>query len=313
MNAPSAGLRLHVAPTDHAWASDVAASARRAGAEVVVADAAEALVWLDPKPGPALDAVLHEGITWVQLRLAGIDTWIAGDHLDDRRRWTAARGVFAEAVAEHALMLTLAGLKLAATCARERTWNPQVKFEGRLLRDSTVAVIGAGGIGRQIIGYLRPFGPRIMAVTRRGHDVDGAHVSLAADDIDQVWPEADVVILAAPATAATRHLVGAAELAKMRPTAWIVNIARGSLVDTDALATCLARSEIGGAALDVTDPEPLPDGHPLWSEPRALITPHVANPEYAALASFCGLVEDNIRRLEAGHDLVGGIDVDAGY
>lgn len=155
--------------------------------------------------------------------------------------------------------------------------------------------------------------PRILAVTLHGHDVTGAHESLAAVDVDQVWPVADVTILAAPATAATRHLIGAAELSKMKPNDWIVNIARGSLVDTDAHATCLARSGIGGAALDVTDPEPLPDGHPLWSEPRALITPHVANPEDAALASFCGLVEDNIRRLVAGDDLVGSIDVDAGY
>ena len=99
----------------------------------------------------------------------------------------------------------------------------------------------------------------------------------------------------------------------MRRDAWLINVARGSLVDTDALVAALAAGEIGGAALDVTDPEPLPDGHPLWTEPRALITPHVANPDATLRVYLAYLVRENVARLDAGEPLDSLIDPDAGY
>ena len=99
----------------------------------------------------------------------------------------------------------------------------------------------------------------------------------------------------------------------MRENAWLVNVARGSLVDTDALVAALAAGEIGGAALDVTDPEPLPDGHPLWTEARALITPHVANPDLTLMRDLAGLVRENVERLAAGEPLRSPIDLDAGH
>jgi phosphoglycerate dehydrogenase-like enzyme len=99
----------------------------------------------------------------------------------------------------------------------------------------------------------------------------------------------------------------------MREHAWVVNVARGSLIDTDALVEALAAGSIGGAALDVTDPEPLPEGHPLWSEPRALITPHSANPPDALVRRLAERVEENVSRFMAGEELIGVIDVEAGY
>jgi phosphoglycerate dehydrogenase-like enzyme len=99
----------------------------------------------------------------------------------------------------------------------------------------------------------------------------------------------------------------------MREDAWLVNVARGSLVDTDALVAALAAGEIAGAALDVTDPEPLPDGHPLWTEPRALITPHLANPDSTWTGHVAGLVYEQVRRQVAGEPLLSPIDLDAGY
>jgi D-3-phosphoglycerate dehydrogenase len=176
-----------------------------------------------------------------------------------------------------------------------------------------VAIVGAGGIGREIIARLAGWNTEIIAVTRRGRPVEGAASTLPAERTDEVWGVADFIVLAAPATARTRHLVGRDQLAAMRSDAWLINVARGSLVDHDALAGAVRDHEIAGAALDVTEPEPLPDDHPLWQEPRVLITPHVANPPEAVARALRERVRENVERLAAGRDLVGRIDPDAGY
>ncbi len=114
-------------------------------------------------------------------------------------------------------------------------------------------------------------------------------------------------------TPATEHIIGARELAAMRPDSWLVNVARGRHVDTDALVAALADGVIAGAALDVTDPEPLPDGHPLWDQERCIITPHTANTLEMAARPFAARVRDNVARFAAGEPLVGLIDPAAGY
>ena len=309
----TAPVRMHVAPHGHPWERPVTEAVQRAGAEVVSSAEASAVVWLSNKAEDGLPEVLHDGIAWVQLRSAGVERWVERGDLDDRRVWTAARGIYAESVAEHTLALILAGFKLLPDYARASSWDPGAKDKGRLVRGSTVAVVGAGGIGQELISYLRPLGATILAVTRSGREVPGADEHLSAERLGEVWPRADVVVLAAPATPDTRHVVGAAELAAMRSDAWLINIARGSLIDTDALVGALARGGIGGAALDVTDPEPLPEDHPLWQEPRALITPHSANPGSAQLTRLCALVEDNVTRFARGQQLRGRVDLDAGY
>ena len=150
-------------------------------------------------------------------------------------------------------------------------------------------------------------------MTRRGRPVPGASRSLAIDDVGEVWGEATHVVIATPATGGTRHLVGAPELDAMREDAWLVNVARGSLVDTDALVEALRSGSIGGAALDVTDPEPLPDGHPLWELENVLITPHVATAPEAEKRHFADRVRENVRRLAAGEELEGLVDPEGGY
>ena len=152
-----------------------------------------------------------------------------------------------------------------------------------------------------------------MAVTYSGRDVPGATESFSSDRADELWPEGDFFVIAAPATADTSKMIGARQLAAMQSHAWVVNVARGSLIDTDALVEALAADSIEGAALDVTDPESLPDGHPLWTEPRALITPHSANPPDALVRRLVKRVEENVSRYVAGKDLIGVIDVEAGY
>jgi phosphoglycerate dehydrogenase-like enzyme len=213
-------------------------------------------------------------------------------------------------VAEHALALMRAGARRLHECARATRW--EVGW-GRQLAGSTVVILGAGGIGRALIRHLEPFGVEVLAVTRSGRQVPGAAENHAAGEADELWPRGDFFVVAAPATTATKHMIGASQLAAMKSDAWVVNVARGSLVDTDALVEALAAGRIGGAALDVTDPEPLPEGHPLWTEPRALITPHIANPPDALARALAGRIEENVARFAAGEQLIGVVDVEAGY
>ena len=233
--------------------------------------------------------------------------------IDQHRTWTSAVGAYAPQVAEHALALLLAGAKQVHAHARARSWAENAKGDGSTLADSVVVVVGAGGIGAELIRLLVPLGAQTIAVTRSGGEVPLATRSISSAELADVWPVADFVVLAAPATPETQHLVSTAELRSMQSHAWLINVARGSLVDTDELVVALQDGLIGGAALDVTDPEPLPEGHPLWSEERALITPHVANPSLAQLNAFCRLVSANVRRYRAGEPPLGIIDISSGY
>jgi phosphoglycerate dehydrogenase-like enzyme len=290
---------VHVAPeSDRAIEEAITA----AGGQIGALDEAAALVWLDSNPDSFPDT-LPDGVRWVQLPSAGVESWL--DKIDADRLWTSAAGAYGLPVAEHALALMLAGTRRLADCARAQTWTAP---PARPLDGSTVAIVGAGGIGRALIALLAPLDVEVLAVTRRGRDG-----TLPAARLPEVLPTADHVVIAAPATPDTRHIIGAAELEAMRADAWLVNVARGSLVDTDALVAALAAGAIGGAALDVTDPEPLPDGHPLWSEPRALITPHIANPAATLRHYLAQHVGENLRRFLAGEELLAPIDPDAGY
>jgi D-2-hydroxyacid dehydrogenase (NADP+) len=280
----------------------VETAVREAGGEIGPLRAADGLVWMDSDPD-GFPSDLPDAVRWVQLPTAGVERWL--DRIDRERQWTSAAPAFGRPVAEHALALMLAGVRRLHDFARARTWTrpPIAQLAG-----STVALIGAGSIGRALIELLEPFRVEVLAVTRRGRDG-----TLPIDRVDEVWPRAHFVVMAAPATPATRHLVGAPQLEAMREDAWLVNVARGELVDTDALVEALAAGSIAGAALDVTDPEPLPDGHPLWSQPRTLITPHVANPDATVRDDLADLVREQVRRLGAGEPLLSPVDPDAGY
>lgn len=305
-------MTIHVAPTDNEWYDAAVAAVQRGGGQVGDVEQARALIWLEMTV-EGLQGRLHDDIEWVQLRAAGVDRWLAQGAIDPDRVWTGAQGVYSSAVAEHALTLLLAGAKQLQRSVRAQSWNVGAKWWGGLVEGATVAVIGAGGIGQRLIDYLVALDARVIAVTRSGREVPGATLSLAADDLDQVWPVADFVVLAAPATDETRRLVGPAELDAMKDDAWIINIARGSMLDQDALVRALRDGTIGGAALDVTEPEPLPDDHPLWTEPRVILTPHTANPGGAQLPRLMLRIEENVRRFIAGEPVLGQVDLDAGY
>lgn len=303
--------KIAIEPVAHPWRDGIAEGVQRAGADIAEVREAEVLVWLGGGNG-ALRAVLHPNIRWVQLHAAGVETWIDNGEIDRARIFTAARGAYADVVAEHALALLLAAARRLAACARAHAWDPGGS-EGRSLAGSTVGILGAGGIGQQLIRLLHPLAVRTLAVTRSGRTVPGATASMPATSVHELWPQVDYLVLAAPVTPDTRAIVGREELEAMPEHAWVINIARGSLVDTDALVDALRRGVIAGAGLDVTDPEPLPDDHELWRLPNALITPHVANPAPSRRARLEALIETNIARYLAGDDLLGVVDLERGY
>jgi phosphoglycerate dehydrogenase-like enzyme len=250
------------------------------------------------------------GIRWVQLGAAGIEMWFDAGLMSQDVVWTAAKGVYARPIAEHSLALILAAARGLPERARARSWGPT---GGRLIAGATVGVIGAGGIGAELIGLLAPLGVRTIALTRDARTVPNADVNVGPDSLPSLLEQSDYVVLAAALTAETAGMISAASLAHMRPNAWLINIARGGLVDTEALVAAIRAGTIGGAALDVTDPEPLPDGHILWTLPNVLITPHVASTPALGAHFLANRVEENVRRFGHGHELLGVVDQSLGY
>nr|WP_241982361.1 D-isomer specific 2-hydroxyacid dehydrogenase family protein [Cryobacterium sp. HLT2-28] len=292
------------------------AAVRAAEGEVAeLSPATRGLIWLSYAQADLLGATLaaNPQIQWVQLPWAGVDAFSAVLAAQARPDllWTSAKGAYAQPVAEHALALALALLRVLPTRARASSWSTVP--EGRSLYGRSVVIIGAGGIALELIRLLEPFGARITVVRRSSRPVPGADRTVPTDALSEVLPEADLVIVAAALTEATRHLIGAVELALMRPEANLVNIARGPLVDTDALVAALAAGSIAGAALDVTDPEPLPDGHPLWSEPRCLITPHSADTPEMTAPLLAERIRLNVRAFLGDGRFVGVVDARIGY
>ncbi len=270
------------------------------------------LVWRDFGRGADLAAVLdaHPSIGWVQLPLAGVERFARtlSDH--PGVLWTSAKGAFAQPVAEHALALALALLRQLPKRILATSWGDS---SGTSLYGLRVLIVGAGGIAHELISLLRPFGVTVTVVRRGPGEVPGADRTVTAEHFLDVLPEADVVVIAAAATAETRNLVGETELRIMKDTAILVNIARGSLVDTDALAGALASRQIAGAGLDVTNPEPLPDGHPLWEEPNAIITPHTADTPEMVEPLLAERVRANVAAFLGDGRFEGRVDPVAGY
>ena len=300
--------RIAVGPQPADWAAE---AIRRGGGEPVTLDQDPVgLVWTDGAAMEALRRALAPGISWVQLPQAGIERVFEAGVIDRERRWTSAKGAFAEPVAEHALALVLAGLRLLKVRARATSWGEPA---GVSLFDQPVTVVGGGGIATVLLRLLEPFRASVTVVRLRAEPFPGAARTLAPDQLHEGLAGARAVVLAPALTPQTRGLMGPAELAAMERYGWLVNVGRGGLVDTGALVHALRAGQIGGAALDVTDPEPLPAGHPLWDLPNCLITPHTADTEEMIRPLLAVRITENVRRLATGQELVGQVDPDLGY
>ncbi len=297
---------------------DVFSDAVRAGGGEVaeLSESTRGVIWLSSKSAADLVTILdeHPGIGWVQLPWAGVDAFagvlstFAGK---DRPLWTSAKGAYSQPVAEHALALALALLRVFPKRIIARSW-PEAK-EGTSLFGLNVVVVGAGGITVELMRLLEPFDVHLTVVRRSTNPMPGAERTLTSDRLLEVLPDADVVVVAAAFTPATAKLIGAEQLAAMKSTAVLVNIARGGLVDTDALLAALESGAIAGAGLDVTDPEPLPDGHPLWEAPNIIITPHSADTPEMTAPLLAERIRVNVEAFLGDGRFVGVVDPEAGY
>lgn len=287
-------------------------AAVESGGGVVVDDpaSAEGLVWIDPRDPSGLAPTLASGpgIRWVQLPFAGIEPFHG--HLDPTRVWTSGKGVYADPVAEMVLGMLLAGMRHLTGYARERSWSAPV---GRNLFGARIVVLGGGEITRALMRLLEPFRSRVTVLRRNAEPLPGAERTGTLADLEESVRDADAVVIALALTDETRKVIDAPVLAAMPGHTLVVNVGRGGHIDTDALTDALARGSIGGAALDVTDPEPLPDDHPLWSEPRCLITPHVGNTPEMGRPLLEARVRENVSRFATGGPLIDTIDIEAGY
>ena len=302
--------RVAVGPLPSAFATD---AVREGGGQVVeLGDRPDSLVWLDPGDVAGLTGWLAEvpDARWVQLPFAGVERVAEAGLLDDERIWTCAKGAYAEPVAEHALALALAGLRHLPTRVVARSWGIPA---GTSLYDQPVTIVGGGGIATSLLEQLAPFRVEATVVRRRADPVPGAARTLSVDRLHEALDGALVVVLALALTPDTERIIGAAELEAMSTSAWLVNVARSRHVDTDALTAALSSGVIAGAELDVTDPEPLPDGHPLWDLENCIVTPHTADTIEMVIPLLADRIRTNVRRLVAGEPLVGLVDASAGY
>jgi phosphoglycerate dehydrogenase-like enzyme len=303
-------IPVAVAPAEAPWA--VAAVRRGGGLPVRLDEKPSGLVWTDPGAVEELREVLraHPDIAWVQLPMAGIERMAEAGVLDHQRQWTSAKGAYAEPVAEHALALLLAGLRSLPERVRARSWGQPA---AQTLFDQPVTIVGGGGITLALLPLLAPFRVRVTVVRRSAEPVAGAAQTVTTAHLHSALAGARAVVLTLALTPRTSGIIGAKELELMDRQAWLVNVARGGLVDTAALVAALRSDQIGGAALDVTEPEPLPAGHPLWDLPNCLITPHTADTEEMTEPLLAARIAENVRRLAGGRELDGLVDPDLGY
>jgi phosphoglycerate dehydrogenase-like enzyme len=266
-------------------------------------------------------------LTWVHSASAGVERALTPAARQRGLVITNARGVFSRPIAEYVLMMILAisrRLPGLLELQRERTWQP---LEGVELRDVTVGIVGLGSIGRAVGALATAFGCRVVAVRRHSDEGDRPAAAedvrpfgdallgrvVGPDALHEILAESDFVVLAAPLTPETQNMMNGEALAAMKPGAWLINVARGGLVDERALLGALGDGRIGGAVLDTFREEPLPPASPFYDLPNVIVTPHTSWSSGRVLDRSVELFCDNLRRYAAGEPLLNVVDPAAGY
>lgn len=286
----------------------------QAGGQVTSLDAeVTALVWTDYSQPAQLAEVLiaNPQLKWVQLPFAGVDAF--SQVLSHDVTFTSAKRSYSEPVAEHALMLCMALGRVIKKRSLAKSWG---KKHADSLYDAQVLIVGGGGIAQELVRLLEPMRSSVTVVRKRP-DEEFEHSpfsrTVGFEQLDKELENAKFVILACALTEETRFLFHTGRFMAMRSDAYLVNIARGEVVDQEALMTALEEGQIAGAATDVTYPEPLPDGHPLWDVDNLIITPHTADTMEIVTGLFAQRLRENVAAWISGGQLVGVVDPDLGY
>ena len=260
-------------------------------------------------------------LRWIHSPAAGIGNMLFPEMIAAPVEMTNSRGNSSATIAEHVIAVTLAllrGLPLAFRRQAERTWA-QNEFDAgatmRTLREARVLVVGLGSIGAEAARLAAAFGAHVVGIRRRAQEAPppGVVAVVPPDRLHDELPLADVVVVAAPHTPATVHLIGDRELAMMKRDAVLVNVSRGTSIDEPALVRALDTGRLRGAALDVFEHEPLAPDSPLWAREDVLITPHVSGFHADYWHDAVTLFADNLRRFAAGQPLANPVDKKAGY
>ena len=268
-------------------------------------------------------------LTWVHSATSGVERALTPAALARDVLVTNARGVFSRPIAEHVLLMILAisrHLPDLVELQRERTWQP---LEGRELRELTIGIVGYGSLGRSVASLASAFGARVIAMRRRPGEADGGvdggeegdgfpleprvERIVGPEGLLDLLAESDIIVLAAPLTPETESMIDEAAIAAMKRDAWLINVARGRLIDDTALLRALRDNRIGGAALDTFRDEPLPQSSPYWELPNVILTPHTAWSSARVLDRSIDLFCDNLVRFSRGEELRNVVDPAAGY
>jgi len=257
-------------------------------------------------------------LAWVHSASAGVERVLTPAGRERGLVVTNARGVFSEPIAEYVLMMVLAvsrRLPQLLELQRERTWQP---LEGTELRDVTIGIVGLGSIGRAVAVLAAAFGCRVVA-TRRRPETDPGDTDLPIDrltgpeGLPELLASSDYIVLAAPLTPETEGMIDEAALAAVKPGAWLINVARGRLIDERALIRALREGPLGGAILDTFRDEPLPPGSPFYDLANVIVTPHTSWSSGRVLDRSVELFCSNLRRYASGEPLANVVDPAIGY
>jgi phosphoglycerate dehydrogenase-like enzyme len=258
-------------------------------------------------------------LRWVQSPAVGVGSLMFPELLASPVVLTSARGVRARSIAEHVLGVTIAlarALPAALRAQAAHRWaQEELETCARTLQGQRMGIVGLGAIGTELVKVAAPFGFRITAIRRRTSEPvpDGVEAVWPPDRLADLLAQSDVVVIAAPHTPETKRLIGRAQIEGMKRGALLVNVARGKLVDDDALVDALRNGRLGGAALDVFTQEPLDPASPYWDLPNVIVTPHTSGAMQDYWTPLVALFSENLRRFEKGERLLNVVDKVAGY
>lgn len=251
------------------------------------------------------DAILEAGPDWVHTTQAGVDSYPLEDYAERDIVLTNSTGLHGDRVGETAVGMMLSFARLLHRFARQQVdhdWSFPEWDEGFTLVGESVCVVGLGSVGGAVARKADALGMDVVGVRRSDDPVEGVDRLYAPDQLHEAVADARFVVLAVPLTDGTRHLVDAALLDAMREDAYLVNVARGGVVDEDALLAALRADRLAGFAADVFETEPLPEDSPFWDREDVIVTPHAAVVDHLFYEDMADLVRENVRRFSAGRE-----------